>query len=52
MKIDEIKNLLGKVDIYLLDQVMKNRYSLTDSILDVGCGRGWNLLFLDKLTLM
>jgi len=49
MKIDALKKTLGKVDIYLLDQVMKNRYALTDSILDVGCGRGRNLLFLFHL---
>jgi ubiquinone/menaquinone biosynthesis C-methylase UbiE len=49
MKIDELKNVLGKVDVYLLDHVMKNRYSLSESILDVGCGKGRNLLFLHKL---
>ncbi len=49
MRIETLKTTLGKVDIYLLDQVMKNRYVLNDSILDVGCGNGRNLSFLHRL---
>jgi len=49
MKIETLKNTLGKVDIYLLDQVMKNRFDLSDNILDVGCGGGRNLSFLHRL---
>ena len=45
----ELKKNLGKVDIYLLDQVMKNRYLETDTILDAGCGKGRNLIFLHNL---
>ena len=45
----ELKNELGKVDIYLLDQIMKNRYLETDSILDAGCGSGRNLNFMHNL---
>ena len=45
----DLKNSLGKVDIYLLDQFMKNRYSETDLILDAGCGSGRNFIFMSSL---
>lgn len=35
--------LLGKTDIYLLDQIMKGRYAVSDKILDAGAGGGRNL---------
>ncbi len=38
-----IQQLLGETDIYLVDQIMKGRYALTDKILDAGCGHGRNL---------
>jgi 2-polyprenyl-3-methyl-5-hydroxy-6-metoxy-1,4-benzoquinol methylase len=44
-----LKNSLGKVDIYLLDQLMKNRYSEEDLILDAGCGTGRNFNFMSSL---
>jgi tellurite methyltransferase len=34
---------IGATDIYLLDQIMKNRYTTRDIILDAGCGSGRNL---------
>ena len=49
MKEIDLKNSLGKVDIYLLDQFMKNRYSETDLILDAGCGSGRNFKFMSSL---
>jgi ubiquinone/menaquinone biosynthesis C-methylase UbiE len=39
----EIESLFGKIDIYLIDQILKNRYALKDSILDAGCAEGRNL---------
>ncbi len=45
----DLKNSLGNVDIYLLDQLMKNRYSENDLILDAGCGSGRNFIFLSSL---
>lgn len=42
MKIKEIKENLGNIDIYLLDQVFKGRYQEEDRILDAGCGVGRN----------
>ena len=38
-----IPDLNGNTDIYLLDQIMKGRYKLSDTILDAGCGEGRNL---------
>ncbi len=35
--------MIGSTDIYLLDQIMKNRYAPDDIILDAGCGPGRNL---------
>ena len=34
------------VDIYLLDQLVKNNINKEQRILDAGCGRGRNLRFL------
>ena len=34
---------LGNIDIYLLDQIMKNRYAFNQTILDAGCGTGRNI---------
>ncbi len=39
----DITQLLGHTDIYLLDQIMKGRYTATDTILDAGAGGGRNL---------
>lgn len=43
-----IQELVGNTDIYLLDQIMKERYKLTDKILDAGCGGGRNLPWFIK----
>jgi tellurite methyltransferase len=43
MSIKNLQALLGQTDIYLLDQLMKGRYSAEDQILDAGCGNGRNL---------
>ena len=34
---------LGKVDIYVIDQILKERYHNGQTILDAGCGSGRNL---------
>jgi len=43
----EIKNsitsILGRTDIYLIDQMMKGRYVQGNKILDAGCGGGRNM---------
>lgn len=38
-----IKELLGNTDVYLIDQILKDRYLASDTILDAGCGQGRNL---------
>ncbi len=39
----DLKYILGNVDIYLLDQIVKGRYLKEDKILDAGCGSGRNM---------
>ncbi len=42
-KNNTVQELLGQTDIYLVDQIMKGRYTIGDTILDAGCGEGKNL---------
>lgn len=42
MKITELNRLLGNIDIYLLDQILKGRFTQEMRILDAGCGEGRN----------
>ena len=37
--------ILHNTDIYLIDQIMKNRYLAGEKLLDAGCGAGRNLLW-------
>ena len=41
----ELNRLLGNIDIYLLDQILKNRFSKEMKILDAGCGEGRNAVY-------
>ena len=43
MATNPIEEIIGSTDIYLLDQIMKGRYKMNDTILDAGCGYGRNL---------
>ncbi|PZX57892.1 class I SAM-dependent methyltransferase [Algoriphagus chordae] len=45
MKIAELNKLLGNIDIYLLDQILKGRFSTDMKILDAGCGEGRNAVY-------
>lgn len=40
---NSIHEVIGATDIYLIDQIIKGRYKMTDTILDAGCGSGRNL---------
>ena len=37
--------LFGDIDIYLFDQILKNRFAPEMKILDAGCGGGRNLIY-------
>ncbi len=43
MNYTETQATLGKIDIYLIDQILKNRYAPNETILDAGCAEGRNL---------
>ena len=43
MNLQVLKDNIAGVDIYILDQILKDRYQKNDKILDVGCGNGRNL---------
>lgn len=43
MNIKSLKSEVGSIDIYLFDQILKERYANKDSILDAGCGKGRNI---------
>jgi SAM-dependent methyltransferase len=45
MEIEVLNRLLGNVDIYLLDQILKGRFTKEMRILDAGCGEGRNAVF-------
>ncbi|SNS58661.1 Methyltransferase domain-containing protein [Belliella buryatensis] len=45
MEINELNKLLGNIDIYLLDQILKGRFKKDMKILDAGCGEGRNCIF-------
>lgn len=47
-KSSDINSLLGNTDIYLVDQIMKDRYSQGAVVLDAGCGEGRNLHWFIK----
>lgn len=43
--IKALNHLLGNIDIYLLDQILKARFDHDFKILDAGCGEGRNLIY-------
>lgn len=43
MNFEQTYDLIGNVDIYIIDQILKGRYQPGSSILDAGCGSGRNL---------
>ena len=45
MTIQELNRLLGNIDIYLLDQILKGRFTKEMKILDAGCGEGRNTIY-------
>lgn len=45
MDIKSLNQLLGNIDIYLLDQILKGRFDKEMKILDAGCGEGRNTVY-------
>jgi SAM-dependent methyltransferase len=45
MDIKSLNRLLGNIDIYLLDQILKGRFTKEMKILDAGCGEGRNTIY-------
>jgi len=43
-----LQQLYGNIDIYLFDQLLKGTYAQCNTILDVGCGGGRNLVYFLK----
>ena len=43
MNLKQTQAILGKVDIYIIDQILKGCYTTGDKILDAGCAEGRNL---------
>ncbi|MGI9543060.1 MAG: class I SAM-dependent methyltransferase [Cyclobacteriaceae bacterium] len=43
MKVNELNRVLGNVDLFLLDQILKGTFDQQMKILDAGCGEGRNL---------
>jgi len=44
MELPAINQHFGNIDIYLLDQILKNKFQLGMKVLDAGCGEGRNLM--------
>jgi tellurite methyltransferase len=44
--VDPLRDWLGDIDIYLVDQLLRGRIEPGMRILDAGCGAGRNLLYL------
>jgi tellurite methyltransferase len=42
----DLREQLGDIDIYLLDQLLKGRLAPGANVLDAGCGGGRNLIYL------
>ncbi len=45
MEIQKLNKILGNIDLYLLDQLLKGRFNPSMKILDAGCGEGRNLVY-------
>ncbi len=46
---NDLRNEFGPIDIYLFDQILRGRITADMRILDAGCGRGRNLVYLMRI---
>ena len=44
MKLDDINNFIGDIDLELLDQLLKGRFNDRHRLLEIGCGQGRNII--------
>ena len=44
MKLDDINNFIGDIDLELLDQLLKGRFNDRHRTLEIGCGQGSNII--------
>ena len=44
----ELQEAFGNIDIYLFDQLLKGRFDECQTVLDLGCGNGRNLVYFLK----
>lgn len=44
MKLDDINNFIGDIDLELFDQLLKGRFNDRHLILEIGCGQGRNII--------
>ena len=45
LALDRLREMVGPIDVYLFDQILKGRFPPGGKILDAGCGGGRNLVF-------
>ena len=46
---NDLIDQLGPIDIYLFDQILRGRITADMRVLDAGCGRGRNLVYLMRI---
>ena len=46
MLVSELTRLVGDIDIYLFDQLLRGRITPGMRVLDAGCGAGRNIVYL------
>lgn len=45
---NNLREAFGDIDIYLFDQLLKGRFDVCKTVIDVGCGYGRNLVYFLK----
>ena len=45
MKLSSVNRYFGNIELYLMDQILKQRFHVAMKVLDAGCGEGRNLTY-------